>query len=182
MSNLKEIVTQGRHCSTIIETTLSTNGTKYTEREFEDINVIISESLHELQYYKAEVDIHICKKLQPNLPCVHVNPDTIHQMLNNVFKNAVDAMQDSEEKILTVISSENNGQLCIEITDTGAGIATKSRDQIFNSFYTTKGSDGMGLGLSICKNIVEDHKGTIKVTSEKNNGTRFQINLPSNPA
>jgi len=78
---------------------------------------------------------------------------------------------------MDIIHTENPPGVSIKIRDTGAGISPEAMDHLFDPFFTTK-ADGIGLGLYICKNIIEDHQGTLKVESEPGNGTEFTVWLP----
>ena len=95
-------------------------------------------------------------------------------VFTNLIQNGIDAI-DSEGEI-KIKTGENNGKLVIEIMDSGKGIDDDKMNMIFEPLFTTK-QKGMGLGLSTCKNIIEQHKGSISV---KNNPTTFTITLPKN--
>lgn len=75
-------------------------------------------------------------------------------------------------------SGDKNGHVEIKISDTGSGIPDEEVDKIFNPFFTTK-HEGVGLGLTICHRIIEDHRGDIRVSSKKGAGTTFVISLPA---
>ncbi len=99
----------------------------------------------------------------------------LQQAFLNLFLNAMDAMPNGGE--LRISTETDDGWLKIKIEDTGVGMTKEQLDHIFEPFYTTKES-GTGLGLAITKRIIEDHKGKIKVTSQVNKGTIFEISLP----
>jgi signal transduction histidine kinase len=94
---------------------------------------------------------------------------------DNMVKNAVEAMPQGGQ--LTVRSEEFHGFVRIVFEDTGKGIAKENLEKMFTPLYTTK-AKGMGLRLSICKRIVEAHKGSISVNSAVGEGTKFTIELP----
>jgi signal transduction histidine kinase len=97
---------------------------------------------------------------------------------SNLLKNAVQSIPDGREGRINVeLSSSPDGYCTIIISDNGVGIADNQRDKIFRPNFTTK-SSGMGLGLSMVKNIVEIIGGTIWFTGEYNKGTSFHIRLP----
>ena len=96
------------------------------------------------------------------------------------MQNAIDAMDsvDSDHRILQVRTEHNGGEaISITIEDTGPGIDPKKSDHIFDTFFTTK-PHGMGLGLAICRMIVERHSGELSVSSADPHGAIFQIKLP----
>jgi len=103
------------------------------------------------------------------------DPSQLQQAFLNLFLNAMDAMPNGGE--LRVSTSTENGWLTIRIEDTGCGMTKDQLEHIFEPFYTTKES-GTGLGLAITKRIIEDHRGKIKITSQENKGSVFEISLP----
>ncbi|MEL6876067.1 MAG: ATP-binding protein, partial [Pseudomonadota bacterium] len=102
----------------------------------------------------------------------------IQQVMVNLMRNAIEAMDQSSVKRLGIsVRSASDNQLEISVSDTGSGIDPDMGDKIFNPFASTKG-DGMGLGLSICRTIVEAHEGKIRVEANPDGGAIFRITLP----
>ena len=99
-------------------------------------------------------------------------------MLLNLIMNAIDAMADKDEpRILSVKSEPYEGdRVMVSVADTGAGIASQDVDRIFNPLFTTK-SDGMGMGLSICRAIIEAHDGRLWFAPNTPRGAVFQFTL-----
>ncbi|MBA7598680.1 Sensor protein ZraS [subsurface metagenome] len=120
-------------------------------------------------------NVNLSKKVDGSLPEIEVDTDQICQVLVNVLTNAVQAMPQGGR--LTVVAREKNGFLELEIADTGHGIAEENVGKIFDPLYTMK-AKGIGLGLAVCKTIVERHEGSIGVESEVDKGTTFTIKLP----
>jgi signal transduction histidine kinase len=110
-------------------------------------------------------------------PTIHVDPFLIRRILHNVFINAFDAMP--ERSTLKIESKENGENVSIRICDSGIGIPKNVLEKLFTPFFTTK-AKGVGLGLVICKRIVEAHGGSIGVESKKGKGTCVTIILPKN--
>lgn len=103
---------------------------------------------------------------------IEADPDLLYRALLNVLHNSVQAMPDGGRLIVSVNPDSRGGGCCIEIRDTGPGIATEDMDHIFEPFYTKK-DKGTGLGLSIVKSIIEGHNGRIEVVSQEGWGTKM---------
>lgn len=127
---------------------------------------------------QVRIDCHI-----PPLPPVLADRVMLEQVLLNLIRNGMDAMADTpvRDRKLKLSAMEEGGQLRIAVTDNGCGIAPEIRDRLFTAFFSTK-PDGMGIGLSICRSIVEFHRG--RLWSEDNpdsptgSGTIFAFTLP----
>ena len=99
------------------------------------------------------------------------------RVITNLVKNAIQAVPEVENpRILVTVASEE-GLVKISVADNGVGIEDEFKDKIFEPKFTTK-SSGMGLGLGMVKNIVENYKGTIQFVSEKDKGTVFTVKFP----
>jgi len=120
-------------------------------------------------------NIELDRKPGTGLPEVKIDPDQIQQVLANVITNAVEAMPEGGR--LTITASEVEKFLEMKITDTGSGIAPEIAGKIFDPLFTTK-AKGIGLGLAVCKSIIERHEGNIEVNSEVGKGTTFTIRIP----
>ena len=114
-------------------------------------------------------------ELQP-LPETYLNPTDMKEVLNNLLLNALEAMPDGGK--LTVSSVQQEGQIGIDVTDTGTGMTEETRQRILEPFFTTKEDVGTGLGLSIVYRIVEDHGGALEIDSAPGRGSSFQVYLP----
>lgn len=112
-----------------------------------------------------------------NIPLIECYPGQLNQVFMNILSNAVDAID--EKGTITISTSISDRFIQVSIKDTGQGIPENIREKIFDPFFTTKGvGKGTGLGLSITQSIIEKHKGSINVKSEKEKGTEFIITLP----
>ena len=120
-----------------------------------------------------------------------VDPQLLEQVFVNVMLNAVDSMPDGGELTIAIrreagglkLTKDVGGDcdaICVEVCDTGSGIATHVLPHIFEPFYTTKsGGRGTGLGLAIAARIVDAHRGTVAVSSQEGVGTVFSIRIPA---
>ena len=118
--------------------------------------------------------------LKPELPPIMGQSGQLQQVIVNLIQNAIDAMDsvDSDRRVLQVKTEHSGGDaIIITVEDTGPGIEPKKSDDLFGAFFTTK-PHGMGLGLAICRMIVERHDGELSVTSASSHGAIFQIKLP----
>jgi len=113
--------------------------------------------------------------LAESLPDVDADPDLLHKAFQNLILNALDAMPAGGT--LKLRTSERDGKVRIEISDTGKGLTPEECSRLFTPYYTTK-QLGTGLGLAIVQSIVSDHHGTISVSSEEGRGSTFRIDLP----
>jgi len=119
--------------------------------------------------------VEVVKKLDAGLPEVSIDTDQIRQVLVNIIMNAVQAMPEGGR--LTLSARERNKFLEVGIADSGCGIAREVIGKVFDPLFTTR-AKGIGLGLAVCKTIVERHGGTIDVESRVGKGTTFTIRLP----
>ncbi|MEM3576872.1 MAG: PAS domain S-box protein [Candidatus Bathyarchaeia archaeon] len=167
---------------------------KLIEESVEHANSIIADLMEYSREIKLELTettpkalaqealsiVHIPDKIQvANLtqdsPKMEVDTEKMKRVLVNIIKNAVDAMPNGGK--LTIASKEVDGNVEISFADTGKGMTKEVMDKIWTPFFTTK-SRGMGLGLPICKRIVEAHGGKISVKSAVNEGTTFTVTVP----
>ncbi|PYT71409.1 MAG: hypothetical protein DMG39_13200 [Acidobacteria bacterium] len=113
------------------------------------------------------------------LPEIDADPDLLHRAFQNLVLNAMDAMPAGG--MLTLRTAEHDGNVRIEVADTGKGLTPEECSRLFTPYYTTK-QMGTGLGLAIIQSVVSDHHGSISVTSEEGRGTTFRIDLPQRQA
>jgi C4-dicarboxylate-specific signal transduction histidine kinase len=129
---------------------------------------------------------HIVTRLQEPLPTIQGDRVLLEQVLVNLVINSLQAMQQQAEsrRHVEVETLSTGTEVLLRVSDGGPGIAAGIRDQIFKSFVTTK-EDGLGIGLSICRTIVESHGGRLSFDNRPQGGTTFTIQLPcttpSNP-
>ena len=116
--------------------------------------------------------------LTADKPTLKVDVDRLRRVFVNIIKNSVEAMPEGGK--LTIKSKENKDKIEFTITDTGAGIPKETLEKLFTPLFTTK-AKGMGLGLSICKRIVEAHGGKISAESAVGEGTTFKMLMPIEP-
>lgn len=149
---------------------------KQYERTVQPLVPIVEEALNFARYDPL---VKICRtKLQTTAnPYVKLNRDKLMQVLLNLLRNGAQAMQGKPGE-LTILVDEADGSARITVSDTGCGIAPEHLQRIWEPFFTTKGSEGTGLGLGICRRIIEGHDGDIICQSTLGQGTTFTIHLP----
>ncbi len=130
-----------------------------------------------LSYTPILENIELVKKLHADLPEVEIDTDQIRQVLVNLITNAIQAMPEGGK--LTIETKEKDNSLEMEVADTGCGIPQEAIGKVFDPLFTTR-AKGIGLGLAVCKAIIERHEGHIEVESSMGKGTTFTIKLPLN--
>jgi C4-dicarboxylate-specific signal transduction histidine kinase len=148
-----------------------------------DLHDLVREVLalteRELQRNRVSVEV----ELEEHLPLVNADRVQLQQVLVNLITNAIDAMAEKKwPRILRIESAvQESGGVLVSVADTGKGIDPKIVDRIFNPLFTTK-SNGMGMGLAICRSIIEGHDGRLQVSAGAEGGSVFQFVLPANIA
>jgi signal transduction histidine kinase len=156
------------------------------QRHEESFNDVVASSLCAIEPRAQSKAVVLRTELAPDLPHVWIDNQQIHQVLANLYINALDAMEaGGGNEILTKtcrLTKPDGVWVRIEITDTGCGMPPDTLERIFVPFFTTKHEskerEGTGLGLAICQRIVVAHGGYIEVKSEIGKGTTFLVNLP----
>ncbi len=128
-----------------------------------------------LSYMSVPENIELVKRLDADLPDVEIDAGQVQQVLVNIIMNAVQAMPEGGK--LTIGARQRDKFLEVEISDTGCGISQEAISKIFDPLFTTK-AKGIGLGLAVCKAIIERHEGSIEVKSEVGKGATLTIRLP----
>jgi two-component system sensor kinase FixL len=149
-----------------------------TERRVESLQRLINEAnaLALVGSREHGIDTHF--SLDPRADLVFVDRIQIQQVLVNLIRNAIDAMLDSPVRRLSICTEREGGLTRVTVEDTGSGISETIADQLFQPFVTSKQS-GMGIGLSICRTIVQAHGGRIWFEPGADGGTAFHFTLPS---
>ena len=149
------------------------------ERQPENPVTLVEDAVALLGILDMRYRLHT--RLEPGLPYIPVDRVQIQQVLVNLMRNAVEAMEKSMRKELSLsVGHAQPDMVEFRLRDSGPGISGKIRERIFEPFNSTK-EDGMGVGLSICKRIIQDHSGRIWVEDAPGGGTIFCFTLPIRP-
>ena len=142
----------------------------------------LSKTLELVQHYFRSRRIVVVPELAPDVPVIQADRQILRQVFLNLLTNAGDAMPDGGTLTLRLASGfleDGRPGVILEFADTGSGIAAEHLPRVMEPFFTTKEEDkGTGLGLAICRRAVQEHGGTIGITSEVGKGTTVRIALP----
>jgi len=149
-----------------------------------DINDVINEVLSLIRREIANHQVSVRLDLAASLPPVFGDRVQLQQVILNLLVNGIQAMalvSDRPRELLIRSRVESTERVLVEVGDSGTGIDRAHAGQLFNAFFTTK-ADGMGMGLSICRSIIEAHGGRIWASPNPGHGTIFQFTLPARRA
>ncbi len=149
-----------------------------------NMNDLVTGMLQGLQDHLNNLGIVSHVELETELPTILGHKGQLQEVLFNLFNNALDAMKSSSiAKRNLRVQTETRGRQAIRVSvqDSGPGIEPEHLGQIFDAFVTTK-KDGMGMGLAICRMIIERHGGQLSASSGIDTGAQFEITLPIEPA
>jgi signal transduction histidine kinase len=146
-------------------------------RRLTDPRTILADSLGLAEIDAREQGIELIQKIPDGLPMLNVDPVLIEQVLVNLVKNGIDAMRGAQRRSLVIEVSLIADQMAFSVIDRGHGVPRAIRDRLFDSFYTTK-NDGMGMGLNICRSIIESHQGRLWFEDNPDGGCTFRFTLP----
>jgi two-component system sensor kinase FixL len=148
------------------------------EKRNEDLRTVIEDSIALTALGVERPDLEMEMRLGPDAAAAFIDKVQIQQVLLNLIRNAVEAMADSPRAGLVVATSATpQGMVEVSVRDTGPGLPAEVRAKLFHPFVTTK-TGGMGVGLSICRSIIEAHEGRLWVEDAPGGGTVFKFTLP----
>jgi signal transduction histidine kinase len=177
---LNEMVRNSHHASGIFDNLRALFGSTNSGYERLDVNELTLSVLRIVREDLVEHDIAAEVELAPNLPLIMGHRGQLQEVLINLVRNAIEAMSDIRDghRILHVgTDCHDNKAIIISVRDSGPGIDPVVLDRLFEVFVTTKAS-GMGLGLALCRMIVERHKGELAASSAEPRGSVFRVALP----
>lgn len=165
-----------KRADTIIKGLLDFSSISRMELKPQSLNSVLDNALLLLKNQFTRYHIHVIEDFGKDMPDIIIDKNRIEQVFINIFINAIQAMPDGGT--LTVRTFLKGSTLGVEVEDTGKGILEDILDKVFDPFFTTKRNiGGTGLGLSIVKNIIEMHKGTIKIENKKEGGVKVAVSF-----
>jgi PAS domain S-box-containing protein len=176
---LKIIDEETRRCQKIIQELLQFARPRSADFCPTDVKQAIDKTMNMVtnRLYKQKIETNVL--IDNNLPLISADPQQLEQVLVNLFLNAIDAMPNGGNiTVEAMLKAVVPPTVAIAVTDTGNGIDETDLSKIFQPFFSAKKGKGIGLGLSICDRIIQNHGGTISVESKPGEGTSFQIHLP----
>src|SRR5580765_3077505 len=178
MDSLRRIAADGHRADQVIEGVRATFKNSVREKSPLDVNAIIQEALTFEQDDLRKHKIAVQTAPAAQLPAVHGDRVQLQQVLLNLIANAIHAMATKDEPRVLSVRSEasKEGGVLVIVADTGRGIDPLDMNRIFNPLFTTK-PDGMGMGLAICRSIIEAHDGRLWATPNTPQGAVFQFTL-----
>jgi two-component system NtrC family sensor kinase len=181
----EKITVAAERCGRIVKNFLALARQRPPERGNVVLNQVVQDAVELLAYELRTDNVAVSLDLADDLPALWADGHQLHQVLVNIVANAHQAMRHSltpRHISITTRFALASQRVGLEITDSGPGIPAEIRARIFEPFFTTKPpGQGTGLGLSLCRGIVEEHGGAITVESELGRGTTFRIALPVVP-
>ncbi len=177
--SLEQIASQADRAGMIIRRLREFVRRAKSDRSLCDVNELLRDVLQLMEVELRAWRVVLKTEFTDDLPRVLVDRIQIEQVVANLVKNAVESMCDCEEdsRAAAIRTRLVGDQIEIAVIDAGAGIEPEAMKRLFESFYTTK-SDGMGLGLSICRSIVESHGGKLEAFQNSDRGMTFQFSIP----
>jgi PAS domain S-box-containing protein len=177
--SIEQIVREGQRAADVVQSVRSMFKSRDLERAPINLNRLIDQVLALVQGTLERKGVIVRTELDETPASVTGSPVQLQQVLFNLVSNAVDAMDSvSEHLILIKTKVEETGDVQVTVEDSGSGIDPKNMDRIFGSFFTTK-LNGMGMGLSICRSIIESHGGRLWATPGHARGAIFRFTLPA---
>jgi C4-dicarboxylate-specific signal transduction histidine kinase len=150
------------------------------QRELVDVNEVIQGLIVLLRSQITRYLISVRMELAADIPQVRGDRVQLQQVMMNLMMNSIDAMKDADGTRELAITSRRteNEKLMVCVSDSGVGLPSQQADQIFHAFFTTK-PHGIGMGLAICRSIVESHSGRLWAADNSPRGASFHVILPT---
>ena len=178
-SALQEIVAQSKRASEIVKRVRSLINPQRRAYEIVSIQIVITDALAMLQHEIQQTQTVITTDIEANLPATRGDGVLLQQVVINLCQNAMQAMEalPLTQHRLAISAKQIERTIQVRVADAGQGVPDHLLEQVFTSFFTTK-ADGLGLGLNICRTVIEAHGGRIVVENSEEGGAVFLFTLP----
>jgi len=179
LAPLENIARQAEHAGEIIFNLKKFMREGKFNVEEADINLLLQEVLFILDHELLDYKLNIILNLEEGLPVVMVNKIHIMQIVFNLLRNSIEALKSVEEANpeVTINTCLINNHIVVHVIDNGPGIPSEYKNKILHTYFTTK-PKGTGIGLGVCRSLVEAHGGELRVETHKKNGAWFSFTLP----
>jgi signal transduction histidine kinase/CheY-like chemotaxis protein len=179
---LERISIQAQRAGKIVRALLTLARQTAPEWTLVDLNALLDDVVELCAYELRRARVSVARRFSRSLPQIVADPVQLQQVFTNLCLNACEAMHEAHgEGVLTLATRWDpaEGRAVVDVSDDGPGIAPSHVDRVFEPFFTTKrGGKGMGLGLAICRRLVEHHGGVLAVESRSETGVTFTVALP----
>jgi C4-dicarboxylate-specific signal transduction histidine kinase len=175
------VIDDGNRASEVIRRVRALANKTEIEKVPLDVNDVVREIIALVQRELIVHRVSLRMELAPALPEILGDRVQLQQVMINLVMNGIEAMQSVADRPreLLILSRQDEAQVLVGVTDCGVGISAEDADRLFDPFFTTK-SSGMGMGLSICRSIMEAHGGQLWATQNLPHGATFKFALPVN--
>jgi PAS domain S-box-containing protein len=174
------IIDDGNRASEVIRRVRALANKTSLEKVPLDVNDVVRETIPLVRHELISHQVLLRMQLAPALPMILGDRVQLQQVIINLIMNGIEAMQsvtDRPRELVIRSRQDETQQVLVSVADCGVGISAENADRLFNAFFTTK-SGGMGMGLSICRSIIETHNGRLWATANLPHGATFQFILP----
>jgi PAS domain S-box-containing protein len=180
---IEKVTKAAERCVRVVKNFLALAREHPPEHTRVSLNKVV-EDANELLAYQLRLDnVAVVLDLATDLPTLWADPHQLHQVVVNLITNARDAMREGTTPPRLTIATRSDparARVVLEVIDTGPGVPSEIQARIFEPFFTTKPRGrGTGLGLALCKEVIQAHSGTFRVESEPGHGATFRVELPT---
>jgi two-component system, cell cycle sensor histidine kinase and response regulator CckA len=177
---VERVIRDGQRAGEVVRSIHALAKRSPSDRALLDLNAVTQETISLIRGELRRAEVKVLTELAMELPFVLGDRVQLQQVLLNLIVNAMESMlpRQPAERLLTIVSGREHDMVRVGVIDTGTGVDEAIRDRIFEALFTTK-ANGLGMGLSISRSIVELHGGHLSITSRPGGGSEFRVLLPT---